>query len=88
MIIQFDFDKSNWFQFFVNFRSTLKSFLPKVIKAVKEAISIPLIVGGGIRSEKELQEAYDSGADLVVIGTAFEENSNLLINFTKNEHIH
>ncbi len=62
--------------------------LPKVIKAVKETISIPLIVGGGIRSEKELQEAYDSGADLVVIGTAFEENSNLLINFTKNEHIH
>ena len=62
--------------------------LPKVIKSVKEAISIPLIVGGGIRSEKELQEAYDNGADLVVIGTAFEENSDLLINFTKNEHIH
>ena len=62
--------------------------LPKIIKAVKETISIPLIVGGGIRSEKELQEAYDNGADLVVIGTAFEENSNLLINFTKNEHIH
>ena len=69
-------------------RSSCNPVLPKVIKAVKEAISIPLIVGGGIRSEKELQEAYDSGADLVVIGTAFEENSNLLINFTKNEHIH
>lgn len=62
--------------------------LPKVIKSVKEAISIPLVVGGGIRSEKELQEAYANGADLVVIGTAFEENSNLLINFAKNEHIH
>lgn len=62
--------------------------LPKVIKSVKEAISIPLVVGGGIRSEKELQEAYANGADLVVIGTAFEENSDLLINFAKNEHIH
>ena len=62
--------------------------LPKVIKSVKTNISIPLIVGGGIRSERELQEAYDNGADLVVIGTAFEENSDLLINFTKNEHIH
>ena len=62
--------------------------LPKVIKSVKANISIPLIVGGGIKSEKELQEAYDNGADLVVIGTAFEENSDLLINFTKNEHIH
>lgn len=66
----------------------LNPVLPKVIKSVKENISIPLIVGGGIRSEKELQEAYDNGADLVVIGTAFEENSDLLINFTKNEHIH
>ena len=62
--------------------------LPKVIKSVNANISIPLIVGGGIKSEKELQEAYDHGADLVVIGTAFEENSDLLIKFTKNEHIH
>jgi len=62
--------------------------LPKVIKSVKANISIPLIVGGGIKTERELQEAYDNGADLVVIGTAFEENSDLLINFTKNEHIH
>lgn len=66
----------------------LNPVLPKIIKSVKANISIPLIVGGGIRSESELQEAYDNGADLVVIGTAFEENSDLLINFTKNEHIH
>lgn len=66
----------------------LNPVLPKIIKSVKANISIPLIVGGGIRSERELQEAYDNGADLVVIGTAFEENSDLLINFTKNEHIH
>lgn len=45
---------------------------PDVIRAVKKAINIPLIVGGGIRSTKKLHEAYEAGADLVVIGTAFE----------------
>lgn len=59
-----------------------------IIKSVKENISIPLIVGGGIRSENELRRAFESGADLVVIGTAFEENNNLLTKIMKNEHIH
>lgn len=44
-----------------------------IISKVKKAINIPLIVGGGIRSQKQLEETYRAGADLVVIGTAFEE---------------
>lgn len=50
----------------------------KIISEVKKAISIPLIVGGGIRSEDQLQAAYNSGADMVVIGTAFEEGKSFL----------
>lgn len=46
----------------------------EIIKTVSQALSIPLIVGGGIRSKKQMETAYNSGADLVVIGTAFEEN--------------
>lgn len=60
---------------------------PSVIKSVRENLSIPLVVGGGIRSGKELSLAYKSGADVVVIGTAFEENSDFLRKFMKNEHI-
>ena len=45
-----------------------------MILFVSENISIPLIVGGGIRTLQEIQLAYEAGADLVVIGTAFEEN--------------
>lgn len=45
-----------------------------MISFVSESISIPLIVGGGIRTLQEIQLAYEAGADLVVIGTAFEEN--------------
>ena len=46
----------------------------EIIKAVKQQVSIPLIVGGGIRTEQQLKDAYHAGADLVVIGTAFENN--------------
>lgn len=47
---------------------------PEIISEVKSVLQIPLIVGGGIRSRKELISAFDSGADLVVIGTAFEKD--------------
>ncbi|MEO8774644.1 MAG: geranylgeranylglyceryl/heptaprenylglyceryl phosphate synthase [Gelidibacter sp.] len=46
----------------------------EIIQAVKNELQIPLIVGGGIRSKQQLDDAYNSGADLVVIGTVFEED--------------
>ena len=47
---------------------------PALISAVKKNISIPLIVGGGIKSTEQLNNAFANGADLVVIGNAFENN--------------
>ena len=44
------------------------------IELVSRNIAIPLIVGGGIVSLQGIQDAYEAGADLVVIGTAFENN--------------
>jgi phosphoglycerol geranylgeranyltransferase len=44
----------------------------EIISEVKKNINIPLIIGGGIRSKKQLDNAYKYGADIVVIGTAFE----------------
>ena len=46
----------------------------EMIEKVSQNIKIPLIVGGGIIDLQEIQKAYDSGADLVVIGTAFEKD--------------
>lgn len=46
----------------------------EMIKKVAQNIKIPLIVGGGIVDLNGIQQAFDSGADLVVIGTAFENN--------------
>jgi len=48
----------------------------EMISYISQNIKIPLIVGGGIRSMNTIQEIYDAGADLVVIGTAFENNPN------------
>ena len=45
----------------------------EIIRAVKKALSIPLVVGGGIRNSQQLIKAYNAGADMVVIGTAYEE---------------
>lgn len=47
-----------------------------MISEVKKAIQIPLIVGGGIRTKEQLRSAYNSGADIVVIGTAFEDDES------------
>ena len=52
----------------------------EVIKSVSQRISVPLLVGGGIRSKKQIEEAYAAGADLVVIGTAFENDINFFNN--------
>lgn len=48
-----------------------------IVFSVKQDIDIPLIVGGGIRNKAQLDKAYQFGADMVVIGTAFEEDASL-----------
>lgn len=47
---------------------------PEIIKTVSQLIDIPLIVGGGIKTREGIQAAFTAGADLVVIGTAFEND--------------
>tara|TARA_B110001450_G_scaffold128515_1_gene120864 strand:+ start:1158 stop:1880 length:723 start_codon:yes stop_codon:yes gene_type:complete len=54
-----------------------------IIKQVSKIISVPLIVGGGIRSKKQLERAFSAGADLVVIGTAFEDDESFFIDLKK-----
>jgi phosphoglycerol geranylgeranyltransferase len=48
----------------------------EMIKKVSKNIEIPLIVGGGIIDLQGITKAYEAGADLVVIGTAFENDHN------------
>lgn len=46
----------------------------QMVSMVAEQINVPLIVGGGIRTRSGIHDAYAAGADMVVIGTAFEND--------------
>jgi phosphoglycerol geranylgeranyltransferase len=46
---------------------------PNMIRAVKHLISIPLIVGGGIRNSEQAKTAVAAGADIIVTGNVVEE---------------
>ncbi|MDT7905810.1 MAG: imidazole glycerol phosphate synthase subunit HisF [Sulfolobales archaeon] len=48
------------------------------VRQTAEVISVPLTVGGGIRSLQDAEKAFDSGADKVSINTAAVENKGLI----------
>ena len=54
-----------------------------IIKRVKTQLNIPLIVGGGIRSPQAIESAFESGANMVVLGTAFEEDESFFNDIKK-----
>lgn len=45
---------------------------PAMIRAVKRAIDVPLIVGGGLRTADQAHDAIAAGADIIVTGTLVE----------------
>ncbi len=55
----------------------------QMISEVKQNISIPLIVGGGITTEKQLVDILESGADMVVVGTAVESTPETITKFAQ-----
>jgi len=57
-----------------------------MISKVKQNISIPLIVGGGIRTPEKAREICSAGADIVVVGNAIENNLNLIEDIAKTVH--
>ena len=55
----------------------------EMCKHVKQAISIPLIVGGGIKTYDDAKMLYQNGADILVVGTAFEKDSTVIKSIAK-----
>lgn len=52
----------------------------EMIKLVATNCLLPIIVGGGIKTKKQLEDAFKNGATIVVIGTAFENDFNFFNN--------
>ena len=49
-----------------------------LITEVRKNISIPLIVGGGINTAGKIDNLYRAGADVIVVGTAVEDEPSTL----------
>lgn len=58
----------------------------EMITAVKSAISIPLIIGGGINSVQKAKAACTAGADIIVVGNAAEKDSSLIRKIAETVH--
>lgn len=59
----------------------------QIIRAVRRAVSVPLIVGGGICSVSQMNEAFRSGADIVVIGNHFETHPEEIPEWIRTKNI-
>jgi phosphoglycerol geranylgeranyltransferase len=53
-----------------------RSVPPTMVQAVKGVISIPLVVGGGIRTGRQAKEIAEAGADMLVTGNITEKSNS------------
>ncbi|GAB6943505.1 geranylgeranylglyceryl/heptaprenylglyceryl phosphate synthase [Vulcanisaeta sp. JCM 14467] len=59
---------------------------PRMVSRVKQLVSKPLIVGGGIRDPEKAAELALAGADAVVTGTIIEERPELVKDIIRAVH--
>ena len=57
-----------------------------MISAVRESVHIPLIVGGGIRDAEWAAQSCRAGADVIVVGNGFEDDSSLIFEIAEAVH--
>jgi phosphoglycerol geranylgeranyltransferase len=55
----------------------------EMIMKVKKNISIPLIVGGGLRDHDNVKKAFDAGADFVVLGSVIEHSQQKFVDIMR-----
>jgi len=55
----------------------------EMITYIRESVNTPVIVGGGITSTNAMGAIYDAGADIIVVGNAFESDLHKMIDFVR-----
>lgn len=58
----------------------------KIISAVRESVNGPIFIGGGIKTPEGAVAACIAGADVVVVGNAFEKEPELINQIAKAVH--
>ena len=53
----------------------------EIVAKIKKEVHLPLIVGGGVTSKKEIKQLHSAGADMVVIGNFFEKHPEAIDDF-------
>ncbi|MFC6996633.1 phosphoglycerol geranylgeranyltransferase [Rufibacter roseus] len=51
---------------------------PAMIQAVRQAVSVPLIVGGGVNTPEKAEAAWKAGADILVVGNHIEKQPTFI----------
>ena len=64
----------------------LRTVSPAMIAAVRQAVDLPIIIGGGIRDVETARRLCDAGADVLVLGTAFEQDPELIFAMSAAVH--
>lgn len=57
-----------------------------MISSVKKQVSVPIIVGGGIRSTETARQKVEAGADFIVTGNVIEKDPSLMSAFAEAIH--
>lgn len=69
-------------QIYLEAGSGAKNPVPiEMIRAIRNEISIPIIVGGGLKTPEQVKAAWSAGADIVVVGNAIENDLESLPSF-------
>jgi putative glycerol-1-phosphate prenyltransferase len=58
----------------------------QMITSVRSAVQIPIIVGGGIRTPEQAHQKVCAGADVIVVGNAFENDPSLVVAMAQAVH--
>jgi len=53
-----------------------RTISPEMVRAVRKAVDVPIMVGGGIRSMDAAAALFAAGADMIVVGNALEKSDS------------
>jgi|SRR6056297_1414725 len=57
-----------------------------IIKQVTDAVQIPVIVGGGVRTAQQARTIWNAGANMLVVGNGIERNPGFIADLVKTRN--